>query len=119
MTLTPDPWWATVLLAVILLTDAGLSLRPPAYVRDCLEGVGYPHDWWWTLIVIKVLAGTGLIAGVWLPGVGNAANAGVIAYFATASAAHIRAEFTGKTFWINCLGMLALSIAVFLIAFVA
>ncbi|MGO1562796.1 putative membrane protein [Actinomycetales bacterium JB111] len=118
MALTPDPWWAAVSLAIVLIADAAMSVRPAAFIRDCLDGVGFPRDWWWTLIVIKLLAATGLLAGVWLPGMGSAANIGVIAYLLTATAAHIRADFTGREFWVNCLGMLGLSVAVFIVAFV-
>lgn len=107
MILVPDPWWLTAALALALLVDAALSVRPPRFIRDCLDGVGFPRDWWWILIVIKVLAVAGLTAGLWVPGVGFAANLGVVCYFLAASAAHIRARFTGATFWLNCLGMLA------------
>lgn len=40
---------------------------------------------------------------------------GVIAYFCAAAATHIRAHFLGSEFWINCLGMLALSIGVLIL----
>ncbi|MDA2811582.1 DoxX family protein [Nocardiopsis sp. RSe5-2] len=112
MTLLPDPWWPTALLAAALLADALMSLRPPAFIRDCLDGVGFPREWWWTLIVIKALAAGGLVVGIWVPGIAIAANGGVIAYFLCAAAAHIRARFLGQAFWMNCLGMLALSAAV-------
>ncbi|MBO1901881.1 DoxX family protein [Leucobacter weissii] len=111
MILAPDPWWPQAVLAAILLGDALLSLRPPRFIRDCLDGVGFPRAWWWTLIAIKGVAAAGLIAGLWLPGVGFAANTGVVAYFVCAAAAHLRARFTGSAFWVNCLGMLALSTA--------
>ncbi|GAA4925753.1 hypothetical protein GCM10025790_24210 [Nesterenkonia rhizosphaerae] len=93
-----------------------MSIRPPRFIRDCLDGVGFPRDWWWTLIVIKILAACGLIVGMWVPGVGLAANVGVIVYFICAAAAHIRADFVGQTFWINCLGMLAFSTAVLVLS---
>lgn len=63
------------------------------------------------LIVIKMLAVMGLIAEIWIPGITLAANTGVIVYSICAAAAHIRARFLGQAFWINCLGMLALSAA--------
>ena len=56
-----------------------------------------------------MLAAGGLIAGIWVPGLAFAANAGVIAYFLCAAVGHIRARATGTAFWINCLGMLVLS----------
>lgn len=46
-----------------------------------------------------------------MPGVALAAHVGVVAYFVCAASAHIRARFLGSSFWINCLGMLALSVA--------
>lgn len=109
MILLPSLWWVPTVLAVIVLADAALSVRPPAFIRDCLNGVKFPSEWWWTLIVIKALAGIGLIVGIWVPGVGFAANVGVVVYFLCAVAAHIKARFLGQAFWINCLGMLALA----------
>lgn len=38
-------------------------------------------------------------------------------YFVSAAAAHIRARFTGQSFWVNCLGRLALSVAVLIFSF--
>ncbi len=117
MILSPDPWWPQAVLAAVLLGDALLSLRPPAFIRDCLDGVGFPREWWWTLIVIKLLAASGLVIGIWAPGVGAAANVGVVAYFLCAATAHLRARFLGTAFWVNCLGMLAMSIAALAISF--
>lgn len=94
-----------------------LSLRPPEFIRDCLTGVEFPRDWWWTLIVIKILAVMGLVAGIWIPGITLAANTGVIVYCICAAAAHIRARFLGQAFWINCLGMLSLSVAVLALSY--
>lgn len=119
MNLLPDPWWLPATLAAVLLFDAAASLRPPRFIRDCLDGVGFPREWWWTLIVIKTLAVIGLIVGIWVPGVALAANTGVLVYFVCAAVAHLRARFTGASFWLNCLGMLALSIVVLVFSFVA
>ena len=102
---------ACLLLAAIVLVDALLTLWPPRFVRDCLDGVGFPREWWWILVIIKLTAVVGLCAGLWIPGVGLAANTGVVLYFVCAAAAHIRARFVGRAFWINCLGMLALATA--------
>ncbi|MGG2460740.1 hypothetical protein ACO0M4_13135 [Streptomyces sp. RGM 3693] len=59
--------------------------------------------------MIKLLAAAGLITGICVAGIGAAANAGVVCYFLAASVAHIRARFLTSEFWVNCLGLLALS----------
>lgn len=115
----PAPVWPTIVLAAILFGDAIISAIPVKLVRDCLDGVQFPADQWgWALVYVKVLAVIGLVVGIWQPGVGVAATAGVIAYFVAAAIAHIRAGFINSTFWVNCLGMLGLSIAVLLYSFV-
>lgn len=50
------------------------------------------------LIAIKLLPVTGLIAGIWIPGIALAANIGVIAYFLIPAVVHIRARFLGQAF---------------------
>lgn len=111
MTILPELWWPSTLLALVLFIDAVLSVRPPLFIRDCLTGVGFPRDWWWVLIVVKLLATAGLLVGLVVPGIGVAANIGVVAYFLVAVYAHIRARFLKQEFWLNCLGMLTLSVA--------
>jgi hypothetical protein len=103
-------WWLPTLLAAVLLGDALASIRPPRFIRDCLDGVRLPREWWWILIVIKLLAVAGLTGGLWIPGIGFAANVGVVVYFVCAAIAHVRARFLGQAFWVNCLGMLLLSV---------
>lgn len=51
-----------------------------------------------------------------MPGAGIAANVGVVVYFLAAAASHLRARFLGPAFWVNCLGMLLLSIAVLVLS---
>ncbi|OBA83513.1 hypothetical protein A5642_26555, partial [Mycolicibacterium mucogenicum] len=80
--------------------------------------VRLPEDWWWVLIVVKLLAVAGLLVGLKYPGIGVAANAGVIVYFLCAAYAHYRANFLKQEFWINCLGMLGLSVGVFVLSYV-
>ncbi|MEV3853448.1 DoxX family protein [Streptomyces sp. NPDC050095] len=114
----PGLWWPTALLALVLLGDALMSIRPPAFIRTCLEGVGLPRDWWWTLIVVKLLAVAGLVAGLAYDGIGVAASTGVVVYFLCAVHAHVRARFLRHEFWLNCLGMLALAITVLIVSYV-
>ncbi|MCD2100208.1 DoxX family protein [Rhodococcus rhodochrous] len=110
-------WWMSVALAAILLGDALLSIRPPRFISDCLEGVGFPRDWWWALVAVKLLAVAGLLAGLVYPGIGAASAMAVAGYFVCAAVAHVRAGFLGQSFWVNCLGMLALSIVVVPVAY--
>ena len=110
MILESSPAWPSIILAAILFGDAVLSLKPVAFIEACLRGVRLPTEWWWALIVIKCLAASVLIIGLWIPGIGIATMVGVIAYFCTAAIAHIRAKFLGSEFWVNCLGMLAISL---------
>ena len=56
MTGIPHYWWPTAILAAALFGDALMSIRPPQFIRGCLEGVRLPEDWWWVLIVVKLLA---------------------------------------------------------------
>ena len=118
MILIPSSWLPPALLATALILDVALSIRPVQFIRDCLHGVRFPEEWWWSLLVIKVLAAAGLIAGIWVPGLAFAANSGVIAYFLCAVVAHIRAKATGSAVWINCLGMLALASATLVWSFI-
>ncbi len=115
---TPDPAWPVIALAVFFLIDAGLCLRPPRAIRDCLEGVGFPEEWWWALAWVKLLAGAGLLVGLSQPGVGGTVTAGAIGYFLAATYAHVRARFTKTPTFGACLFMLAASIAVLLCCFV-
>ena len=117
MLLIPILWWPSALLAFVLFADAVISIHPPKFIQTCLEGVQFPREWWWTLVLIKLLATAGLVAGFALPGVGFAANVGVGVYFLAAAIAHIRARFLKREFWLNCLGMLALSLGVLLISY--
>ncbi|MBP3089387.1 hypothetical protein EML15_09575 [Corynebacterium sp. sy017] len=112
MIIDAQPLWAPILLALVLLGDILMSIRPLPFIEKCLRGVNLPRQWWWILIYIKTLAVAGLTVGIWIPGVGIATTAAVVAYFIAAAIAHIKAKFLGTEFWLNCLGMLALSIVV-------
>jgi hypothetical protein len=113
----PEPWWLTAVLAAVLLVDVALSVRPARFIARCLDGVNFPREWWWTLVVIKLLAVAGLATGFVVPGVALASNVAVVVYFLAAAAAHIRARFLTSLFWLNCLGMLALSLVVLVVSY--
>ncbi|OFQ45291.1 DoxX family protein [Corynebacterium sp. HMSC076D02] len=119
MILETSPVWPSILLAVILSGDVILSVRPAKFIEKCLTGVKFPRQWWWALIYIKCVAIAGLVIGLWLPGIRIAALAGIVAYFFAAAFAHLKAKFTGTEFWLNCLGMLILSIVALLVTIAA
>ncbi|MEJ5998759.1 DoxX family protein [Corynebacterium sp. H130] len=96
-------------LAIALLADAAMSVKPMRFIADCLNGVRFPRQWWWALIYIKILAVTGLIVGLWDNTIGISATTGIVAYFLAASIAHFKAKLLNQSFWINCLGMLIFS----------
>jgi len=113
----PNAPWLTVVLALALLSDAIMSIKPPKFIQQCLDGVRFPRDWWWALIVIKFAATAGLLLGLEYPGVAFCTNVAVIAYFLAACAAHFRARFLRNEFWINCLGMLGLAVATLFVGY--
>lgn len=117
MTFIPDPQWPQLLLAGLLVLDVALSLRPAGFIRTCLNGVGFPEDYWWALIAIKSLAAAGLLVGIWHDGIGLASNVGVVAYFVAAVVAHVRARFLGSELWINCLGFLGVAIGALVLSY--
>ncbi|TDC78649.1 DoxX family protein [Streptomyces hainanensis] len=114
----PSPVWPILILLAVQTGDAAMMVRPPKGIVDCLEGVRFPRDWWWALITVKATSVVGITVGLWVPGVAMTTTAGIVVYFLAAVAAHIRARALGLTFWVNCLGMLLLSLTVLIVSFV-
>ncbi|MYY04590.1 MULTISPECIES: DoxX family protein [unclassified Streptomyces] len=114
----PSPVWPVVVLLVIQAGDAAMMLRPPRFIADCLESVRLPRDWWWVLTTAKTASVVGLVVGFKVPGVAMTTTAAVVVYFLAAAAAHIRARALSSAFWVNCLGMLVVSLAVLVGSFV-
>ena len=107
----------TVLLALILFVDAIASFKPVAAVADSLRAVNFPRDWWWSLIVIKLLAAAGLIVGlIWQQPLIVATTAvAIVVYFICASWAHIKTKTLDLSFWVGCIGLTVLGLAVLLL----
>lgn len=114
----PSPVWPVLVLLAIQAGDALMTTRPPKFIVDCLEGVRFPRDWWWVLTTAKAASVAGLAVGLRVPGVAMTTTAAIVVYFLAATAAHLRARALNSTFWINCLGMLLLSLAVLVVSFV-
>jgi hypothetical protein len=80
----------TALLAAILLVSArGKLVRDPVQMKTMVK-VGFPEDRLWLLASAEAAGAVGIVIGLfWWP-LGIAAVAGVMAYFAGATGAHLR-----------------------------
>jgi len=106
-----DPWWPLAAVATIQIADGILSLKPEPFIADCLEGVRFPRRLWWMLPPIKFSAAAGLVAGIWLEPLAVLTAAALVAYFVVAAVMHVRARDFRRHLYVNCLGMLAVSVA--------
>ncbi|MCH1882308.1 DoxX family protein [Agrococcus sp. ARC_14] len=113
----PEPIWPVVVLAVISLGDAAISWKPVPFVAQCWEDVRFPKRYWRVLAWLKIAAGVGLIAGLWIPFLGLLTTACLVAYFVVAIAFHIRARDFSRNLFVNATGMLVLCVAVLLWSF--
>lgn len=85
--------------------------QAPKFISRCLNGVNFPQDWWWALIGIKILAAVGLVVGAAShnASITTTVSVGVLSYFVFDIIAHVKANFLGQEFWVNCLGMTVFS----------
>lgn len=113
----PDPVWPVVVLAVISLGDAAMSWKPMDFIARCWEDVRFPRRYWRLLSWVKIAAGAGLIAGIWIPFLGLVTAICLVAYFVVAIAFHIRARDFGRNLFLNATGMLVICVAVLLWSF--
>ncbi|MGI9084623.1 MAG: DoxX family protein [Aeromicrobium sp.] len=114
-----DPVWPLLVLAGDPAGRCrGLRAAPPI-VRDCLVDVNVPRRFWWMLTPIRLIAATGLAAGVWVPEIGLAACLGLVAYFVLAIGAHVRARDFGRSLFVNAIGMLILSVGTTYLCFLS
>ena len=117
MPMLPDPVWPVVVLAAISLGDAVISWRPVAFVAQCWEDVHLPRRWWRLMAWLKIAAGAGLIAGIWIPYLGLLTSVCLVAYFVAAIAFHLRARDFGRNLFVNATGMLVICVAVLVWSF--
>jgi hypothetical protein len=66
-----------------------------AFVVDNLVAYGVSPHWWTPLSALKALGATGLVVGLWAPGIGIAAAVGLVLYFAGAVAVILHARSFG------------------------
>lgn len=118
MEVQPDPVWPVLVLALIQLVDGVLCVKPVAFIRECLEDVRFPRRWWWVTPPVKFAAAAGLVAGIWVPGLGLVTSLALVAYFVVAIGMHVRARDFGRNLFLNAIGMLAICIAVAVFSFI-
>ncbi|UZX05241.1 hypothetical protein F8G81_01120 [Arthrobacter sp. CDRTa11] len=118
MVLFPDPSWPILVLAGISLVDGFLCIKPAPFIAKCFEDVHWPQRHWWLMTPIKFAAAAGLIAGLWIPGLGALTTACLILYFLIAIGMHIRARDFGRNLFLNAFGMLAICITTGLYSFI-
>ena len=118
MTLLPDPIWPVIVLAAISLVDGSICIKPVPCVAQCFIDVHWPKKYWWMMPPIKFAAALGLIAGIWIPGLGLLTTVCLIAYFVVAISMHLRARDFGRNLFVNATGMLVLCVATLLWSFV-
>jgi hypothetical protein len=117
MTLLPDPVWLVIVLAFISAVDGALCVRPVAFIAQCFEDVGWPRRYWRLMPLIKLAASAGLVAGIWIPGLGLVTAACLVLYFVIAVAMHVRARDFGRNLFLNAAVMLALCVATLVFCF--
>lgn len=110
--------WPVLVLAGVQIVDGVLSVRPAAFVAQCLADVGWPRAYWRALPVLKFAAAAALVAGLWVPYLALLTTAALVAYFVSAIGLHIRAQDYGRNLFVNASGMLVLCVAVFVGEFV-
>lgn len=117
MWLLPDPVWPVVVLAMISVADGFLCLKPVAFVAECYRGVNWPRRYWWMMPPIKFAAAAGLIAGIWIPGLGIITTSCLVLYFLVAITMHVRARDFGRNLFLNATGMLVICVATLVFCF--
>lgn len=117
MTLLPNPVWPVILLAAISLVDGILCVKPVEFIAQCFTDVRWPRRYWWLIPPIKFAAVAGLIAGIWIPGLGMLTTVCLIIYFVVAICMHIRARDFGRNLFVNAIGMLLICVATLVFCF--
>lgn len=113
----PEPIWPMLVLAAISLVDGILCVKPVRFIAECFTDVKFPRKYWSLIPPIKFAATAGLVAGVWIPGLGILTTACLIVYFVVAISMHIRAGDFGRNLFVNATGMLLTCIAVLIFCF--
>ncbi|MET9482671.1 DoxX family protein [Streptomyces sp. NPDC006638] len=80
-----------LLAAGLTLSAVGTFTRNEKVIASML-GLGVPDSWLPRLATLKALGAVGLVVGLWVPLIGEAAAVGVFLYFVGAVVTHLRAK---------------------------
>jgi len=81
-----------LLLSVGLALSAVATFTGNEQVVSTMTKVGVPESWLPRLATLKALGAVGLVVGLWVPLIGEAAAIGVVLYFVGAVITHLRAK---------------------------
>lgn len=112
MSQLPIYTWPIVVLAIVLLGDAALCIKPAAFIRNCLRDVGFPEHLWWILPIIKASASLGLLVGIRVRYLAGVTTLALVAYFVVAIGLHVRSRDWGRNLFVNATGMLSVCVSV-------
>lgn len=83
----------TVAAAAINVVAAAVDFARSEWVLANMTRYGVPHSWILPLGVVKAAGALGLLTGIWVPFLGIAASAGLVAYFVCAVLTVLRARW--------------------------
>lgn len=99
-------------LTAILALSARMKLVRDERAVDVIGGVvGVPLRAFPVLALIETAGGVGVLAGIWLKPLGVAAAAGLVTYFLTAIASHLRVRDLGAEHVFPAVLLLVMSVA--------
>ncbi|GAB2938174.1 hypothetical protein GCM10027047_38300 [Rhodococcus aerolatus] len=101
-----------LLLTVALAGSAAGKLTRSQQIMTTLRGVGVQDKQVPVLAGIEIVGALGLVVGLFVGWIGVVAAVGVLAYFALAAGAHVRADDTGNLAPAGGLAVLSLVVLV-------
>ena len=90
--MSADPTWPVITLAVVTALDGVACIGPIPFIRRALDRIDCPMPIRRLLPVVKLVAAAGLVAGLWIPGLGLVTCGALVIYFGIATWMHLRAQ---------------------------
>lgn len=104
----------TILAALANAYAAGLNFAGAESVKVVADQVHVPRTWMIPFGTLLASGAVGLLLGIWMPAIGEAAAIGLVLYFVGALGAHIRAR---DPHFAGAIGFLVLAVAAALTSF--